>query len=49
MARRGKRGGRKSGIGSVRYKSNAGFHGSVGVKGGGLDLSKRHSKRGKRK
>lgn len=44
----GKKGGRHSGIGSVRYKSNAGFHGGVGVGGGGLDVGRR-SKRGGRK
>jgi hypothetical protein len=48
VARRHK-GGRKSGIGSVRYKSNAGFHGGVGASGGQLDVSSRRSKRGKRK
>lgn len=48
MARHSKRGSRKSGIGSVRYKSNAGFHGGVGMNGGKLDT--RHTgRKGKRK
>lgn len=39
---------RKSGIGGVRYKSNAGFHGGVGAKGSKLD-TRHNGKRGKRK
>lgn len=46
--RKGGKGGRHSGIGSVRYKSNAGFHGGVGLHGGTLDVGRR-GKRGGRK
>ena len=47
MARKKGRGGHGHGIGGVQYKSNAGYHGSVGLGSG--KLGGRGSRKGKRK